>query len=332
MCYGCAVARTLLQETKRVCLLAVVLGACSQVFGDTASDDAPTSRPRVILETDFTFDVDDVGALAVLHALADLGEVDILAVQYNEVQSNGAAAIHVVNAWYGRPDIPIGVFQGELDDPDDEHSRYIDALAEMRPERTNAVPTSALDIYRRVLAVQPDGSTTIVSVGFVNNLYDLLRHERELIAAKVKELVLMGGVRNDRFNFVRHDLVEQTQTVLRDWPTPIVISQEGADIQTGAALRDSPAKNPVREAYRLWWGTPRMKSRSSWDQLAVLYAVRGLGDIFENVAEGSGQLRNGFTWNMQPGWRTYLALRMDKRELEAVIEALMVAPPRSERP
>ena len=312
---------------KRGGLLAVALGALLPTAHAAASNEPPTPRPRVILETDFTFDVDDVGALAVLHALADRGEVDILAVQHNEAQRNAAAAIYAINAWYGRPDIPIGVFEGELDDPDDEHSRYIDALAETAPEDANIASASALDVYQRVLAAQPDRSTTIASVGFVNNLHDLLRRDRELIAAKVKELVLMGGVRNDGFNFVRHNLAEQTQTVLRDWPTPIVVSQEGADVRTGAALRDAPAENPVREAYRLWWHG-EVKSRSSWDQVAVLYAVRGLGDTFENVAEGQGRLRNGFAWNMRPGWRSYLALRMGKRELEAAIESLMVAPPR----
>lgn len=286
-------------------------------------------KPKIVFETDFTFDVDDVGALAVLHALADRGEADILAISYNEVQSNAAAAIRSVNAWYGRADLPVGVFQGQLAHPDDEHSRYIDRLAQMAPDG-DAVVESSPNLYRRVLGAQPDASVTIVSVGFLNNLHDLLRSDRELVRTKVKKLVLMGGVRGDRFNFVRHDLAAQTQHVLTHWPTPIVVSQEGGDIHTGAGLRDAPAENPVREAYRLWW-RGEVKGRSSWDQLAVLYGVRG--DIyFKEVASGEGQLRSGFTWQMQPGWRTYLRLRVDKRELEAITEALMSAEPLSRRP
>ena len=283
-------------------------------------------RPKVIFETDFTADVDDVGALAALHALADRAEVDILAVSYNEVQGNAAAAIHAVNAWYGRGDVPIGVFTGQLDDPDDAHSRYIDGLARMAPDASARVVDSSLSLYRQVLGTQPDRSVTIVSVGFLNNLHDLLRDDRALIAAKVKQLVLMGGVRNDAFNFVRHNLAGQTETVLRNWPTPIVVSQEGGDIHTGAALGTTPAENPVREAYRLWW-RGEAKGRSSWDQVAVLYGVRGLGDWFEEVTTGTGRLRSGFEWDMQPGWRTYLALRVEKRVVEADIEALMVAAP-----
>ena len=118
--------------------------------------------------------------------------------------------------------------------------------------------------------------------------------------------------------------------MLRNWPTPIVVSQEGGDIHTGAALDTTPAENPVREAYRLWW-QGEAKGRSSWDQVAVLYGVRGLGEWFEEVVTGRGRLRSGFEWDMQPGWRTYLALRVEKRVVEADIEALMVAPPRRGR-
>ena len=311
-----------------VCLLVFLLAAPA-VPAD--SSEPQPSKPKVIFETDFTLDVDDVGALAVLHALADRGEADILAVSYNEAQRNAAAAIRAVNAWYGRADLPIGVFQGPLDDPDDEHSRYIDPLASMAPEAADAAVDSSLNIYRQTLRAQPDGSVTIASVGFLNNLHDLLRSEPELVRTKVKELVLMGGVRNDGFNFVRHNLAEQTQHVLTHWPTPIVVSQEGGDIHTGARLRDTPTENPVREAYRLWW-RGEVKDRSSWDQVAVLYAVRGIRDYFDAVATGQGRLRNGFTWEMRPGWRTYLRLRVDKRELAAVIDALMVAKPVSHLP
>ena len=280
---------------------------------------------KVVFETDFTLDVDDVGALATLHALADNGEAEILGISYNEVQRNAAAAIRAVNAWYGRSDIPIGVFAGALDDPDDEHSRYIDPLAGMVAADIAAM--SSLALYRQVLGGQADGSVTIISVGFLNNLYDLLRHERELVAAKVGKLVQMGGVRNDGFNFVRHNLAPQTAHVLEHWPGPVVVSQEGGDIETGAELRRTPLDNPVREAYRLWW-RGEVKARSSWDQVAVLYGVRGLGALFREVAEGEGRLRNGFTWPMRPGHRTYLRLRVGTEQMAEIIEALMTAPPR----
>ena len=55
----------------------------------------------MIYETDTCLDVDDVGGLAMLHALADKGEVEILAVSFNEVHPSSAAAIHLqaVEQW-----------------------------------------------------------------------------------------------------------------------------------------------------------------------------------------------------------------------------------------
>ena len=59
------------------------------------------------------------------------------------------------------------------------------------------------------------------------------------------------------------------------WPTPIVFSgwEIGQEIMTGAGLRKAPEGTPVRRAYELYNG---LNDRQSWDQTAVLYAVRGL--------------------------------------------------------
>ena len=72
---------------------------------------------KIIYETDMCADVDDAGGLAILHALANKGEAEILAVCFNEVHPYGAPAIDAMNTWYGRGDIPIGIYKGHLDNP-----------------------------------------------------------------------------------------------------------------------------------------------------------------------------------------------------------------------
>ena len=302
---------------------AVLLAAGPAAHADEAA--MPHDTPRIILETDITFDVDDVGALAVLHALADDGRTEILAVNYNEVHPNGAAAIDAINTWYGRGDIPVGVYRGELADPDS--SRYLDRVATFPQNATADGAPDALDVYRRVLVDQPDGAVTIVSVGFLNNLAHLLRAEADLVAGKVGQLVVMGGRHNDGFNLVRHGLVETTQEVIENWPTPLAITDYGGRVRTGVALADAPPGNPVREAYFRWFGG-KFEGRSSWDQVAVLYAVYGSGDWFEDVASGTGSLRNGYSWGLKSGWRTYVAPRRSQDEFASLIDRLMVEPPR----
>ena len=181
-------------------------------------------------------------------------------------------------------------------------------------------------MYEQVLSGQPDHSVTIISVGFLNNLYDLLVEEPELVAQKVDKLVLMGGVYYDEFNFVRHDLVDQTQYVLENWPTPVIVSQEGVYIKTGAALEDTPEDNPVRQAYYEWFDNS-FQDRSSWDQVAVLYSVRGSSEYFEAVDTGFGQLSNGYQWKMEPGYRMYLEHKLSTSEMAKIIEALIIQPP-----
>jgi pyrimidine-specific ribonucleoside hydrolase len=282
---------------------------------------------KVIYDTDMCLDVDDVGALAMLHALADYGEVEILAVCFNEVHQSGAAAIDAINTWYNRGKISIGIYKGNLDNPDD--SKYLDYVADYPHDLTNETAPTALDVYLKVLREQPDHSVTIISVGFLNNIYDLLQADSDLVALKVIELVVMGGLINDNFNLIRHNLVEESEYVMRNWPTSLVISQHGHATHTGAKLSETPVKNPVREAYYRWFDN-KFKGRSSWDQMAVLYGVRGLCTYFNKHTSGKGRLRNGYEWQMKTTFRSYLEARLSDREYEEIIEALMIKSPETQ--
>ena len=281
---------------------------------------------KIIYETDMCLDVDDVGGLAMLHAMADRGEVEILAVTFNEVHKSGAAAIDAINTWYKRGDIPVGIYKKPLHKPDG--SKYLDSVAEFPHDLTRKTAPSALDVYKQVLARQPDHSVTIISVGFLNNLHDLLKAAPELVAKKVAELVVMGGLMNDGFNLVRHNLVGQSEFVIRNWPGRLTISQFGQKTHTGAALKGTPETNPVRNAYFRWFNRS-FKGRSSWDQVAVLYAVRGLSLYFKENTRGKGRLSNGFEWPLKTGFRSYLDVKIPNRDMEKIIEDLMIAPPGS---
>ena len=289
-----------------------------------AQDSEETHPKRVIFETDMSTDVDDVGALAVLHALADSGEAEILAISFNEVHPSAADAICAINTWYNRGNIPIGIYKGDLADPDE--SSYLDTIANF-PHNLPTIPTpSSLDVYLQVLRKQPDNSVTIISVGFLNNLYDLLKADPDLITQKVTELVVMALLVDDPYNTVRHDLIDKSEYVIHNWPTPLVISHYGESVQTGARLAETSAENPVREAYyRRFNG--QYKGRSSWDQLAVLYGVRGLGDYFTEITDGKGRLSNGYEWEMKPGFRSYLDPKVSDSEFVRIVEDLMIKPP-----
>jgi hypothetical protein len=122
----------------------------------------------LILDTDMSGDCDDAGTLALLHALADRGECELLATVVNRKDLTGAsaAATDAINTFYGRPDLPIGT---DKQGPTalQRTSAYARALRDEFPNDIGPDDRApdALDVYRRVLAAQPDGSVVICSVG-----------------------------------------------------------------------------------------------------------------------------------------------------------------------
>lgn len=284
-----------------------------------------TSAKKVIYETDMCLDVDDVGGLAMLHAMADMNEAEILAVCFNEVHPFGASAIDAINTWYGRGNIPIGIYKGAIDKPDP--SPYLEAVSKFPNDIDGEKVASAVEVYQKVLGDQPDNSVTIISVGFVNNLTELLRSDPELIAAKVKELVLMAGTTDGGgFNLNRHNFSSESEYIIKEWPTPIVFTDPGGKIFTGPGLKSSPPENPVREAYYKFFKND-FKDRPSWDQISVLYGVRGLSDYFSMGTTGKGRLMNGFKYNIVAGYRTFVIPLISDSSYARIIEDLMLQPP-----
>jgi hypothetical protein len=176
----------------------------------------PPSMPGavdLIIDTDMSVDVDDAGMLCAAHALADLGEANILAVMHNSHLKAGAGAISAINSYYGRSSLPIGVYRGDVgknswfDQPDwTRHGRgvYVEDLVQtFSPPQPNWVGLpDAVDAYRSTLATARDGSVSIVQVGYATNMLNLLEsppdhhsalNGRDLVARKAGRVFIMGG-------------------------------------------------------------------------------------------------------------------------------------------
>ena len=321
-------------------LLLLAPTGCSQIANQAVLEN-DQAIPTIIFDTDFAGDVDDVGALAILHAMADAGEVEILGVMISTGEHYAPRAVDTVNTYYGRPDIPISATWAPAVSID---SNYTADLALDFPNDLQAAP-NAVDLYRQILAERPDNSVTIVSVGFLTNLQGLLASEAdehsdlggpELIAAKVDKLVTMGGHYPDsaahpdgrEYNFELD--AEATNMVVPDWPTPIVFSgfEIGEDIITGAILtKETPADNPVRVAYEIYTNGA---GRSSWDLTAVHFAVRGLSDVWELSGPGNNVVfpdgRN--EWDPTTDNQQYYLLNtLPKAQVEDLLDELLIQPP-----
>src|SRR5450432_1514242 len=70
----------------------------------------------IIFDTDIAPDYDDVGAMALLHAFADKGEAKILATISSNAFETTAPTLSVLNTYFKRPSIPIGITKNALPD------------------------------------------------------------------------------------------------------------------------------------------------------------------------------------------------------------------------
>lgn len=327
-----------------ICLLA------SLPTGHATDNPKAVSPVAIIFDTDMAGDCDDAGALAVLHALVDAGEAEILAVLVNsgDEARASAAAVDAINTYYGRPDIPIGADKSVPGRPRGR-SPYTPALRDEFPNDVgpDLDAPDALAVYREVLAAQSDGSVVICAVGAFTNLRDLMASKpdascplpgMELVRRKVRECVLMAGEfpRSRSFDWNTHLDTAAAVEFVNEWPTPSLWSgaEVGEAIFTGTQLQAAPKSNPVRRAYELrpTYGKPSLeRGRPSYDQTAVLLAVRGPQPEYWKVIEGGRITIDsiGLTeWHpaQRPRHR-YVRLACDPETLADVIGELMARPP-----
>ena len=245
----------------------------------------------IIFDSDMGPDYDDVGAIALLHSLADSGQVKILATVASTKYDGVAALLDAFNTYFKRPDIPIGVPKGEASVLRD-FQHWSDSVIAKYPHsvKQNSDVPDAVEVYRKVLGAASDKSVTIVTVGFLTNLAGLLESKadkyskldgKELIIKKVKQLVCMAGTFPQGKEFNVHIDAASSRKVYSNWPTPVLFSgfEIGVKIKAGIPLisNTSIRNSPVKDAFRI--SIPQDKNdidgRCSWDETAVLIAVKG---------------------------------------------------------
>lgn len=272
--------------------------------GDAIEKEQELPKPPIalILDTDISADCDDAGAVAVLHALADKGEVQILGMMVSMPVEYGAPALDAINTFYNRPNIPIGTLKNSQDGIKSGGLKtYNEDLTRRFPnDLKHAVyAPNAVSLYRRLLANENDASVTIVSIGPLTNLYHLLQSTSdsispltgvELVKKKVRRLVTAGGRLPEGSSYNFWTAPEKAEYVVTHWPTEhgFVPNQMGDSVLTGEALlKRTSMGNPVRMAYSLYKAAhPTWAFRPSWDQMAILVAVRPSSGMFTKETNG----------------------------------------------
>jgi inosine-uridine nucleoside N-ribohydrolase len=300
---------------------------------------------RLILDTDMGNDCDDALALAMIHALENRNEVRLLAVTITKDNRDAAPYVDLVNHFYGRPDIPIGMVRDGKTPKDapmlkvpverrDAHGNFVYP----RRLQDSSQAVDAVALLTRILKEQPDGSVTIAQIGFSTNLARLVATPtgRDLAASKVKALYLMAG------NFQKPQPEYNVFTdgpafadLMKTWPTPIIFS----GFEIGLVITypmESIEKDfawttdhPVVEAYKVYVGKP--EDHPNWDSTAVLDAIRPDRGYFDLSPPGNVHLGEKDTTVFTPdvnGKCRYLILKADQvSRIRELIAALVSEPP-----
>ena len=306
------------------------------------------SQVKIIFDTDFGGDADDLGALAMLHNFVDKGECDLLAIMCWSTEQYAVPALDAVNRFYQHPNIPIGVRKGDTHFQDWSYSKPIvdhfpyELKYEDAPEATS--------LYREILAKSEDQSIVVVTVGPLMNIQNLLNSKadshsslngKELIEKKVKEFVIMGGQfpqGEKEWNF-DGNMPGVTRYVLENITVPIVFSgfELGVAIKSGAVFNDIYKGSPLYVGFRYFsehapWMKANFKGRildnSTFDQTAVLYAVKnGVGTYWDKIEGGycKADDTGGNIWvEGKLSNHSYLKLKVDPEEMATRIESLML--------
>ncbi len=304
-----------------------------------------SEKINLILDTDLGPDYDDVGAMALMHALADSGQVNILAVVSSNKDEQVVPCIEVLNTYFNRPDIPVGApkSEGGVSKTTWHKNKWTDHLPakyKHRTIRTSDAP-DAVKVYREILSKQADNSVVVCTVGFFTNLKDLLLSEgdefsplsgRELVAKKVKRLVSMAGHFPTGREFNVFCDIPASIEVINNWPTDIIFSgfEIGEKILTGKTLvKMSVTDSPVKDAYKLSFAEGDFDGRMSWDQTTVLVAIKGY-EPYYTIERGIVQIEEdgSNTWkNDENGKHIKLIEKIPASEMATLIEGYMMHQP-----
>ena len=300
----------------------------------------------IVFDCDLGDSIDDTLALALLHGFASLKSPESRLVSVSLTKSNlqAAAFSEVVSRFYSD--------QANRDIPE-RYRRYREMAIGLSdkgwsPDGTPllTVPLTKRDadgkplyfheierltdtadpvtIIRNALTAQHDQNAIVVLSGPATNLARVLdlRNAKDLIAAKVRFLSVMGGAypRGGPEYNIKSDIAA-AKKLFAEWPTPIVAS----GVEVGNALHypgESIEKDfgwaenhPIVDAYRAYKQMPY--DTPSWDITAALYALGPEDSYFSTSMPGTIQvLDDGQTeFEASPGGKhRYLILEASQKE------------------
>ena len=305
-------------------------------------DELPTP---VIFDTDMGPDYDDAGAITLLYAFADSNKINVLATMASTKYEGVAGVLNVFNTYFKRPDMPIGIPKSyAVEQRDWQH--WTDTLLDNYPHqiKKNSEAEDAVMLYRKLLATQSDNSVTIITVGFLTNISNLLQSKPDkysplsgvdLVKKKVKKMVSMAGKFPEGKEFNVFKDIEASQYAFTHFPKPIYFCgfEIGEHIKCGLPLvhSDNIQNNPTKDVFRI--SIPQADEdsagRKSWDEVTTLLAISDYKSYY-STKEGSIVVAEdgSNTWNEKGKNQYYFTDKNSASQMQVIIDKLMMHQPK----
>ena len=255
--------------------------------------------PTLILDTDIGSSTDDLFALEMAWRYQKEGLCRVLGVVVDREGEACAACADVMNTYFGHGEVPLGLVRNGIKNP----AVYVNyqplptltgadgiPLFQRSVQDYSALP-DGWQLYRKLLASQPDGSVSIVSIGFLTCLAQLLESAPdqyaplsgpELVRKKVKRLYLMGGS-FDQSGILDYNICQGlpfAQTFFRLWPASVEIMFSPGEVGQGInytpdqvlAHYRNAGVHPIRQVYQTYGSD---EGQRMWDPLPLIQAVEG---------------------------------------------------------
>ena len=306
---------------------------CLGLFAMTFQPLARADRIKVILDSDLGSDVDDAFALALLLASPEL-EILGITLGHGQTDKRGRLACRLLHET-GREDIPVAVGRPtplvvghpEISEPDPRQFSWAEGFSAVEP-----IDAPAADFIADQLRRHP-GQITLISVGPVSNLADLLQEDPEVLQLAKRVYSMFGSfylgyagspVPSAEWN-VRADIPSARKLSSSTAP----ITYAGLDVTAFVKLKAehrqalwahrSPLTDALQTLYRLW-------GRES----PILFDAVPIGmvlwpELFRTRAAHVRATAEGFTVideSRPPNSRVAMSIRTDEF-LERLVDRLL---------
>lgn len=248
---------------------------------------------KIIIDTDFASDADDILAIRLALCQQDKGLLDVIGISLSTTYSRSPLAIYALCKYDGYGSIPVAMDTSGKGVQ--VHTEYVNVMYNFPKNRDDYEQPVAM--YRRLLA-ESDTKVNIITLGFLQNIQNLMNSGpdrysaltgTELIQQKVDTIYIVGGSDSGRpsFNFywTGEKVINAAKTVCKGVPCRTVYISTDLSYNTFCGefycREDRKEKDIVTKALK---SNKQTGGVVAWDVFSMFCAVQDINNTMQTYS------------------------------------------------